>query len=149
MLFVDLDHFKAVNDQAGYAAGDQVLRQVARTMEGLVRQTDTVGRLGGDEFALLLPGCTLERASQIAEALRSHIEALPIELSVNLPADLPIDQGPQAHAIGCSVGLIELGPQYPDVAAVLHAADMACYQAKRAGRNQVVITRASQSVVSG
>lgn len=149
VLFVDLDHFKAVNDQAGHAAGDQVLRQVARTMEGLVRQTDTVGRLGGDEFALLLPGCTLERASQIAEALRSHIEALPIELSVNLPADLPIDQGPQAHAIGCSVGLIELGPQYPDVAAVLHAADMACYQAKRAGRNQVVITRASQSVVSG
>lgn len=134
VLFVDLDHFKAVNDQAGHAAGDQVLRQVARVMESLVRQTDTVGRLGGDEFALLLPGCTLERATHIAEALRSHIEALPI--------DLPVEQGTQAHAIGCSIGLIELGPQYPDVAAVLHAVDMACYQAKRSGRNQVVITRA-------
>ena len=149
VLFVDLDHFKAVNDQAGHAAGDQVLRQVARTMEGLVRQTDTVGRLGGDEFALLLPGCTLERASQIAEALRSHIEALPIELSVNLPSDPPINPGTQAHAIGCSIGLIELGPQHQNVAAVLHAADMACYQAKRSGRNQVVITRAAQPVVSG
>jgi len=141
VLFVDLDHFKAVNDQAGHAAGDQVLRQVARVMEGLVRQTDTVGRLGGDEFALLLPGCSLERASQIAEALRSHIEALPIAL--------PIDQGTQAHAIGCSIGLIELGPQYPDVAAVLHAADMACYQAKRGGRNQVVVTRAAPPLAAG
>jgi len=141
VLFVDLDHFKAVNDLAGHAAGDQVLRQVARVMEGLVRQTDTVGRLGGDEFALLLPGCTLERASQIAEALRSHIEALPILL--------PMDLGTQAHAIGCSIGLIELGPQYADVAAVLHAADMACYQAKRGGRNQVVITRAGLPVAGG
>ena len=141
VLFVDLDHFKAVNDQAGHAAGDQVLRQVARIMEGLVRQTDTVGRLGGDEFALLLPGCTLERASLIAEALRSHIEALPI--------DLPIDQGSQSHVIGCSIGLIELGPQYHDVAAVLHAADMACYQAKRGGRNQVVVTRLSPPVAQG
>jgi len=144
VLFVDLDHFKAVNDQAGHAAGDQVLRQVARVMEGLVRQTDTVGRLGGDEFALLLPGCSLERASQIAEALRSHIEALPIAL--------PIEQGTQAHAIGCSIGLIELGPQhhpYPDVAAVLHAADMACYQAKRGGRNQVVVTRAALPLAGG
>jgi len=137
VLFVDLDHFKAVNDAAGHAAGDQVLRQVARTMEGLVRQTDTVGRLGGDEFALLLPGCSLERASHIAEALRGHIEALPIDL------------GTQAHAIGCSIGLIELGPQYPDVAAVLHAADMACYQAKRGGRNQVVVTRATPPLAAG
>lgn len=141
VLFVDLDHFKAVNDQAGHAAGDQVLRQVARIMEGQVRQTDTVGRLGGDEFALLLPGCTLERASLIAEALRSHIEALPI--------DLPLDQGSQSHVIGCSIGLIELGPQYHDVAAVLHAADMACYQAKRGGRNQVVVTRLSPPVAQG
>lgn len=141
VLFVDLDHFKAVNDQAGHAAGDQVLRQVARVMEGLVRQTDTVGRLGGDEFALLLPGCTLERAIHIADALRSHIEALPIHL--------PVERGTQAHAIGCSIGLIELGPQYPDVAAVLHAADMACYQAKRGGRNQVVVTRAALSLAAG
>lgn len=142
VMFVDLDHFKAVNDLAGHAAGDQVLRQVARVMESLVRQTDTVGRLGGDEFALLLPGCTVERASQIAEALRAQIEGLPIHLPT------------RTHAIGCSIGLVELGlpnhaqnptqnpGYYPDVPAVLHAADMACYQAKHAGRNQVVVIRA-------
>ena len=62
--------------------------------------------------------------------MRNHIEALPI--------DLPVEQGTQAHAIGCSIGLIELGPQYPDVAAVLHAVDMACYQAKRSGKNCLV-----------
>ena len=126
LLFVDLDRFKNINDSAGHAAGDWVLQQMARLMESHVRQSDTVARLGGDEFALLLPTCNRERALSIAQSLCSAIEAWRIEVAA------------QVFYIGASIGLVEIGPGFKDVAAVLHAADMACYAAKRAGRNQVM-----------
>ncbi|MDD0815689.1 diguanylate cyclase [Curvibacter sp. HBC28] len=125
LLFVDLDHFKSINDGAGHAAGDVALQQVARLMEAQVRQSDTVGRLGGDEFALLLPACSVQRAERIAESLCRSIAALPL-----------VFEG-RAYPIGCSIGLVTLDHSSREVREVLHAADMACYQAKRSGRNQV------------
>lgn len=125
-MFIDLDYFKAINDAAGHAAGDEVLRQIARLLESLVRQTDTVARLGGDEFAILLPGCTLRRAQKIAEQVRAGIDSWRM------------DWREHAFRLGASIGVVQLGPALADVAAVLEAADGACYAAKRRGRNQVV-----------
>ncbi|MEO5794462.1 MAG: diguanylate cyclase [Rhodoferax sp.] len=125
-MFIDLDYFKAINDAAGHAAGDEVLRQIARLLESLVRQSDTVARLGGDEFAILLPGCTLKRAQKIAEQVRAGVFAWRM------------DWREHAFHLGASIGVVQLSPELPEVAAVLEAADSACYEAKRSGRNRVV-----------
>ena len=125
-MFIDLDKFKAVNDGAGHAAGDEVLRSVARLFVAAVRQSDTVGRLGGDEFAILLPGCSLDRAQGIAEQVRASVAAYSLEV------------GGTAYAVGTSIGLVEVTAAFPTIAAVIQAADSACYEAKRGGRNRVV-----------
>jgi diguanylate cyclase (GGDEF)-like protein/PAS domain S-box-containing protein len=125
-MFIDLDYFKAINDAAGHAAGDEVLRQIARLLESLVRQSDTVARLGGDEFAILLPGCTLKRAQKIAEQVRAGVDAWRM------------DWRETAFRLGASIGVVRLSPELYGVAAVLEAADSACYEAKRSGRNRVV-----------
>lgn len=126
-MFIDLDHFKQVNDGGGHAAGDALLRDVAQVLTAQVRQTDTVARMGGDEFAILLEGCPLEQALEIGEKLRSAV------LSYQLPwAD-------QIFSIGISVGLVAVDSSYPSAAAVLRAADIACYTAKERGRNRVAV----------
>jgi diguanylate cyclase (GGDEF)-like protein/PAS domain S-box-containing protein len=125
-LFIDLDRFKAVNDIAGHGAGDQMLKDVAAIMLAAVRQGDTVARMGGDEFAILLPGCTPEFAGQVAEKLRTSVQA-----HVLLWKDEPL-------RIGASVGLVEIDASFTDVASVVAAADQACYAAKNAGRNSVI-----------
>jgi diguanylate cyclase (GGDEF)-like protein len=135
-MFVDLDHFKPINDAAGHAAGDDALRQVAQLLEEEVRQSDTVARMGGDEFAILLPGCSLRRAQSIAEKVRSAIEMWRLE------------RRGKVFRIGASIGIVELTPGLMDVAAVLHAADTACYQAKHAGRNRVMVYVPSASGTS-
>ena len=126
VMFIDLDKFKAVNDTAGHAAGDEVLRAVAALFEAAVRQSDTVARLGGDEFAILLPGCPQARAAGIAEQVRAAV------------AQYGLQADGQLFTVGTSIGLAAVTPDMPTVAAVLHAADTACYAAKRGGRNQVV-----------
>ncbi|MCY7305297.1 MAG: GGDEF domain-containing protein, partial [Rhodoferax sp.] len=126
-MFIDLDRFKAVNDNAGHAAGDEVLRSVAALFKSVVRQSDTVARLGGDEFAILLPGCALERAQAIAEQARVAVQTYRL------------DMHGQSFSVGTSIGLVEVTPEMPTTAAVLCAADSACYSAKRSGRNRVAI----------
>ena len=124
-LFIDLDRFKAVNDSAGHAAGDAVLIAVARVLKEQVRHADTVARLGGDEFAVLLINCDRLGAASVAEKMRAAVEALRV---------------PWAGAalnVGASLGVVELDASLPDVAAVLTAADIACYAAKHDGRNSV------------
>lgn len=127
VLFLDLDHFTVVNDVAGHDAGDDVLRHVARLIEVQVRQVGWAARLGGDEFAVVLPGCTLARGQAVAEQLRAALQAWE-----------PSYQG-RSFTLGASIGLVVLDAHLSSVAEVLHAADMACYAAKRAGRNQVVV----------
>ena len=125
VLFIDLDRFKTVNDSAGHGAGDAVLVAVAHALEEQVRHADTVARLGGDEFAVLLTSCDAAGAAGVAEKMRSAVEALVV---------------PWAGArlsVGASIGVAELEPALLDVAAVLAAADSACYAAKHGGRNGV------------
>lgn len=127
VLFLDLDHFSVVNDVAGHGAGDDVLRRVAGLVQAQVRQIGWAARLGGDQFVVVLPGCTLAHAQVVAEQLRATVQAWA-----------PAYQG-RSFALGVSIGLVVLDTARDQVRSVLHAADMACYQAKRAGRNRVVV----------
>ena len=137
VLFMDLDHFTVVNDIAGHDAGDDVLRHVARLLESQVRQIGWAARLGGDEFAVVLPGCALARGQAVAEQLRASVQSWE-----------PSYQG-RSFTLGVSIGLVVLDASLQDVASVLYAADMACYDAKRAGRNRVEMRHAGQVTVSG
>lgn len=136
VLFLDLDHFTVVNDIAGHDAGDDVLRHVARLLASQVRQIGWAARLGGDEFAVVLPGCALARGQAVAEQLRVAVHAWE-----------PSYQG-RSFTLGVSIGLVVLDASLQDVPSVLYAADMACYDAKRAGRNRVETRHASQAMVS-
>ncbi|SDM46905.1 PAS domain S-box-containing protein/diguanylate cyclase (GGDEF) domain-containing protein [Oryzisolibacter propanilivorax] len=129
LMFMDLDHFAVINDLAGHDAGDDVLRYMARLLESEVRQTGWAARLGGDEFALVLPGATPARGQAVAEQLRAAVQAWE-------PC-----YGGRSFTLGLSIGLVPLPAGLRDVAPLLHAADMACYAAKRAGRNRVEVRR--------
>lgn len=137
VLFLDLDHFTVVNDVAGHDAGDDVLRHVARLIETQVRQVGWAARLGGDEFAVVLPGCPLARGQAVAEQLRATVQAWE-----------PSYQG-RSFTLGVSIGLVVLDASLHDVVSVLYAADMACYDAKRAGRNRVETRHARDMTSSG
>lgn len=131
VLFLDLDHFTVINDIAGHDAGDDVLRHVARLLESQVRQIGWAARLGGDEFAVVLPGCALARGQAVAEQLRASVQGWE-----------PSYQG-RSFTLGVSIGLVVLEAGLQDVPSVLYAADMACYDAKRAGRNRVEMREAT------
>lgn len=133
VMFIDLDRFKAVNDNAGHACGDEVLRQISRLMEAQVRASDSVSRLGGDEFAVLLPGCSLARAQQLAEQIRAAVDSWRLR------------QNGQEYSVGASIGVAAVTSELPDIVSVLSAADGACYQAKHAGRNCVATYASAQA----
>src|SRR3954447_13129239 len=128
LLFLDLDLFKNVNDGYGHAVGDELLAEVGRRLEAIVRDDDTVGRLGGDEFAVVCPGISSEDwARALAERVR---DALKAPLSVH---------GRTLHAsasIGCRA--LPAGPA-PDADLLLGDADAAMYEAKAAGRDRVAL----------
>ncbi|PJI98757.1 PAS domain S-box-containing protein/diguanylate cyclase (GGDEF)-like protein [Acidovorax sp. 69] len=136
VLFLDLDHFTVVNDIAGHDAGDDVLRHVARLLASQVRPIGWAARLGGDEFAVVLPGCALARGQAVAEQLRAAVHAWE-----------PSYQG-RSFTLGVSIGLVVLDASLQDVPSVLYAADMACYDAKRAGRNRVETRHARDASVT-
>jgi diguanylate cyclase (GGDEF)-like protein/PAS domain S-box-containing protein len=131
LLFIDLDHFKRVNDTAGHAAGDAVLREVAAVLHQLARSGDAAARLGGDEFALLLPGCAAAMALALGERLQSAIACIAVE------------HGGQPLCVDASIGVVEIDPgEGLAAAAWLARADAGCYQAKRAGRGGVRLVAA-------
>jgi len=133
-LFIDLDRFKAVNDGAGHAAGDEMLRRIAEVLSARGRAQDTVARLGGDEFAVLLRGCETRAAERVAADLCHRV------------ADCRLDWHGQVLQVGASIGVVEIDTSFADVDAVLHAADQACYAAKRAGRGAVRTHGAGEGV---
>jgi diguanylate cyclase (GGDEF)-like protein len=126
LLFVDLDHFKAVNDSLGHEAGDAVLATIARRILDVVRDGDAVARLGGDEFVVLCHDVTgVDEAAAIAERVRAT-------------TDQPVEVRGGLARIGASVG-VAIGRPGDHPAALLRAADMAAYAAKRSGRGRVVV----------
>lgn len=125
VLFVDLDHFKRVNDQHGHAAGDKVLQVAARALQKGVRHNDVVGRIGGEEFGVLLPQTDLSQALRVAEHLRLSIE------------QLAIDVGGHSLQITASIGVAHSPDGRLDLPSLQQRADSAMYQAKAAGRNRV------------
>ncbi|HET9977672.1 MAG TPA: diguanylate cyclase [Burkholderiaceae bacterium] len=131
-LFIDLDRFKAVNDNAGHAAGDAVLKAVAATLQAQVRNDDLVARLGGDEFAVLLRSCDRHGAVHVAEKMRAAVAALRVPW-----AGRELD-------VGSSIGVVEVDASFMSIEAVLGAADAACYAAKHGGRDCVRVHGVAQ-----
>ncbi len=123
-LFIDLDGFKPVNDRLGHAAGDMVLRQVAKRLKQCVRESDTVARFGGDEFVLLLQGVVSREA--VSDMAQKVLDTISAEIMV---------AGEPCH-VGASIG-ISLYPEDGDtIETVLNSADQAMYRAKAAGRHR-------------
>ncbi len=125
VLVVDVDRFKAVNDQYGHLAGDKVLRLVAQSLQKAVREADFLARYGGEEFVVILPQTALDGAILVAEKLRSEVAASPFHFSG------------QPVPITCSIGVSELrsGDEWE---ALVERADQALLRAKREGRNRVL-----------
>ena len=126
LLFVDLDHFKRVNDEHGHAAGDVVLQRTAQALASALRQSDVLGRVGGEEFVLFLPETDLAQATHLAEVLRARVEALKPEISPG--RRLPVT---------ASIGVAASPSGATDLGRLRQQADQAMYQAKAQGRNRV------------
>ncbi len=124
VAFLDVDHFKSINDRYGHASGDAVLVAVAGALRSAARKQDVVARVGGEEFAVLLPGCDLAGAILAAERLRAAVQALAVPVR-----DTEL-------AVTISVGVAAAVP-FVSVDALLGAADAAMYLAKAQGRNRV------------
>jgi diguanylate cyclase (GGDEF)-like protein len=127
LCFMDLDRFKIVNDTAGHAAGDAFLRLIGELLRKTCKDKHFTARLGGDEFALVLYDCSLGRAENIA---RDLIDAV---LAIRLSWDRKI------YDIGASIGVTAITARSPQPVDLMSQADVACYAAKSAGRNQVVV----------
>lgn len=124
LLYIDLDHFKPVNDRMGHLAGDRVLQLFARRLVQAVRSTDVVARVGGDEFAILLAGMhDLRRARIVAD-------------KVLCAAERPFEVDGVPVSVGASIGVAVLPPEQASLRALLAQADVQLYRAKSAGRGQ-------------
>ena len=128
VAIADIDHFKAVNDTHGHLAGDAVLAAVSAAMRDLLRDCDLCGRFGGEEFALLLPRTTAAQALEVTERIRQGISQLAI------PRD-----GTAAIRVTISIGVAVPSQARRTLDDLLAAADHALYQAKRSGRDRVVM----------
>ena len=136
LCYLDLDRFKIVNDSSGHLAGDCMLRDVAKLLRDAVRDSDTVARLGGDEFGMLLVGCPLDKARQIADDVCRAV------------ADYRFVWHDRVFNIGVSIGLIEIGREAGTVEQLLAAADSACYVAKKEGAGRVSVYSARDEALA-
>jgi len=125
VLFVDLDHFKSINDTHGHAAGDEVLRTVAQTLAAQLRRSDLLGRIGGEEFSVFLPQTALAGALQVAESLRLALQQCRPDI------------GSTRLDITASIGVASHNSGARDIQTIQQRADEAMYEAKKAGRNRV------------
>ena len=128
VLMMDIDHFKIINDRYGHDGGDLVLAEVAKSCTAVLRNIDLVARVGGEEFALMLPETTVESAAEVADRLRQSLASLSVVLPTGQTVSLTVSIG-VAMCLATDAGLD----------AGLKRADLALYQAKEGGRNQVKI----------
>jgi diguanylate cyclase len=126
VVIFDLDHFKAINDRHGHAAGDAVLKRVVEIVKGILRADDFLARTGGEEFVLLLPGQGVEAARAVAERARATLASTPIEV------------GSERLVVTASFGVAAVGIATL-IDEVLPRADKALYDAKHSGRNRVSV----------
>ncbi|RQS62926.1 EAL domain-containing protein [Burkholderia sp. Bp8963] len=127
VLFIDLDRFKRVNDTQGHAAGDEVLSEIARRLRSQIQTEDVIGRLGGDEFLAILPDCDVLKAKQVAGRI---LQAVYQPIVINSKQDTRI-------TISASIGIALSPHDGEETGILLRNADLAMYQAKSAGRNQM------------
>lgn len=134
VLFIDLDHFKKVNDQLGHDVGDDVLKMVAGVLESAIRISDVLARLGGEEFVILLPNTDLAGANILSESIRKLIEKTPYN-----------HQGNDIF-ITVSIGVAKRDKSDLSLKDTLKRADLALYQAKHSGRNRTMTETEIHSV---
>ncbi len=136
LCYLDLDRFKLVNDTSGHLAGDSMLREVAKLLRDAVRDSDTVARLGGDEFGMLLIGCPLEKARQIADDVCRSV------------GDYRFVWKDRIFNIGVSIGLVEISRESGTLEELMAAADTACYVAKKQGSGRVAVYSARDEALA-
>ena len=127
LCFLDLDRFKHVNDTAGHAAGDALLKALSVRIRERVRTGDLLCRIGGDEFGLILRGCRIDEGRRIVETLRQVVTEYRLEWEGT------------TFSVGLSAGLVALDERFTSPGDALVAADLACYAAKRKGRNSIEV----------
>lgn len=123
LAFIDIDHFKSINDSFGHEAGDEVLRNLAQHLQSSLRQSDCLLRWGGEEFLLLMPGTDRQNAAQALSRL----------------TEKGLGQRPDGQPLTASIGLAErTADAITDCRSLIETADKRMYQAKRNGRNQII-----------
>ncbi|QFY88525.2 GGDEF domain-containing protein [Magnetovirga frankeli] len=122
-VFIDLDHFKLVNDRLGHEVGDHLLEQVARVLRSEIRTMDLVGRMGGDEFALLLPNTRADEVMSLIERIRLRLRLVMQE---------------NGWPVTLSIGIASYETLPGDLEMIVNAADELMYEVKQSGRNRVV-----------
>lgn len=127
VCYIDLDRFKVLNDSAGHAAGDMLLRQIAQKLQRQVRSQDVLSRFGGDEFGLLLPDCPTDAAQRIGETLIDTVNGMHFTWEQRV------------FDIGASIGVVPFSAGELSLGELMSRADVACYTAKNEGRNRVAI----------
>lgn len=127
LLYLDLDRFKIVNDTCGHFAGDQLLKQVAATMQQKIRQMDILARLGGDEFGIILTNCSFSKAFEIGDKIREAIQ------------DIHFTWNDKVFSVEVSIGAVSINHESKNVDHILGIADQSCYIAKEKGGNRIHI----------
>lgn len=125
LILLDVDKFKHINDHYGHLVGDEVLAAVVERFQRAIRDGDMLARLAGDEFVLLLPGSTYDVAMSVAARLRQKVTSEPVRTSGGL---VPVT---------VSLGVTERADEHRELKQLVESADVAMYDAKRAGRNRV------------
>ena len=128
VAMVDIDHFKEINDTYGHEAGDRVLKNVAAILSDALRMPDKVGRYGGEEFLIVLPHTTLPQGSKIVERIRASVSKTNFDL------------GAKKARLTISIGVTQFKPG-EDLEQLMSHADKAMYDAKKGGRNLVVVRK--------
>lgn len=136
LCYLDLDRFKVINDTSGHLAGDSLLRELAKILRDAVRDSDTVARIGGDEFGMLLIGCPLEKARQIADDVCHRVSEHRFVWKDKI------------FNVGVSIGIVELSRETGTLEECLAAADSACYVAKKQGTGHVSVYSARDEVIA-